>query len=286
MGGWHRPRGLTRPGSPVQLAADGYSLHRTLLGMIHARLLATALATLFLLTASPLHGQEPEDGEVDRWGTEVSLALNSSGGNESLTVLTTEIGFTHLDTEAYELSLDTRFRYGRSEGDEVANNLRVGLTADIRPQGRWSPFVFATAERDPLRRLDVRLNSGGGIKRTFYSDGWDEVSLSGAALYSYEDTDIGAGLNGTTRTARWSWRGRGRYQVRDGTRLEQQVFFQPAWSYIEDYLLEVQSSARVALTRTLAFTANAIYERDSTPAPEIGPDDWALAVGLSLATTW
>jgi hypothetical protein len=232
--------------------------------------------------------QEPAVQEpAERWGAEVGMSLNSSAGNERLTVLTSELGLTHLETTAYELSFRGRLRYGRSEGTEVARNVRVTLNADFWPGERWSPFVFGTGEHDPFRRLDVRLNSGAGIKRTFWRDGWSEVSLSGAVLYEYEslmvpDTVDSAG----THAARWSWRGRGRHHVREGIRLEQVVFYQPAWDRPADYQLESHTRARVAVTERLSITASLLYQRDSTPPPDVVADDWAIAIGLSLATAW
>lgn len=236
-----------------------------------------------------VRAQEPEaqEEEPDRWGSQVGLSLNSSGGNEQLTILTTDLSLTHLQTESYELELETRFRYGRSDGDEVAQNLWGSLNADIRPAEAWSPFLFVTAEQDPFKRLDVRLNGGAGVKRTFYQDGWDEVSLSAAGLYSYENLEVADSLgDGNTETARWSLRTRGRHEVRDGTRFEQTVFFQPAWTELDDYLLEARTTGRVAVTQSVALTTTLTYQRDSTPAPEVGPEDWSVAVGLSLANTW
>lgn len=264
--------------------------------MSHTPCNAITLAALLLAGPSALRAQEPDSvppppaeepaPEPDRWGAEAGFSLNGSGGNENLTVLIAELGLTHLETESYELSFDSRFRYGRSEGREVANSVRGSLTADIRPGSGWSPFVFATAEHDLFRKLKIRLSSGTGVKRTLYRRDWDEVSISGAVLYDYEKTRIDPGLDAVTYTGRWSWRGRARHQIRDGTRFEQVAYFLPAWNEFSDYLLEARSSGRVALTRALAVTATAIYERDSTPAPEVGPDDWSIAVGLSLATAW
>jgi hypothetical protein len=171
----------------------------------------------------------------------------------------------------------------------VAQNLRGTATLDLFPQAGWSPFLFATAEQDPFRKLDLRLNTGGGIKRTFWQEEWDEVSLSGAMLYSYENLDVTPADSvgdGITQNARWSVRGRARRQFGEGTRAEQLVYFQPAWNYVEDYLLESQTSIRVALTRTLAFTSTLLYSRDSTPALDVDPDDWSIAAGLTMATTW
>jgi hypothetical protein len=253
------------------------------------------LTVLALAAAIPGRAASQDAGEVagaeaepatERWGAEIGLALNTSGGNEELTVLTTELGLTHLETTAYELTFRGRLRYGQSDGREVARNVRGTLNAELRPGEAWSPFVFATAEHDPFRRLDVRLNSGSGIKRTFWRQGWSDVSLSGAILYEHERIAREALAAEITHKARWSLRGRARHRLREGTRVEQVVFYQPAWGRAGDYLLEAQSSGRVALSESLAVTTSFLFQRDSTPPAEVSPDDWSLTIGLSLATGW
>jgi hypothetical protein len=241
-----------------------------------------------LVSLAPALGGVLAAQEVpDRWSADLGISVNSAGGNESLTVITTDLGVTHLETTRYELGLRGRARYGRSEGSEVARNLRGSLNADFRPAERWSPFVFATAEHDRFRRLDLRLNTGTGLKHTFWRDGWSEVSMSGAVLYSFEDQAVPDTVGtGVTHTARWSWRGRARRQPREGTRFEQVVFFQPAWNRMGDYLLEAQTSGRIALSEALAFTTSILYQRDNQPPPEVSPDDWSITLGLSVATTW
>lgn len=247
--------------------------------------LLAALLSLFALMAAPLGAQEDEDPE--RWAVELGFALSASGGNQDLTVLTSNAGLTHLETGQYEAEIGGRFRYGRSEGQKVAQNLQGNAVVDLWPEAGWSPFLFATAESDPFKKLDARLNAGSGVKRTFWRDDWSELSLSAAVLYSYENLDVEPALgDGVSHTARWSWRGRARREFAEGRRFEQVVFYQPEWDDAGDYLLESRTSARWALTQALAFTTALLYQRDSTPAPEVGPDDWSLAVGLSVATRW
>lgn len=249
------------------------------------RPLVLVLAT-FIALPSPARTQEA--AEPERWGAEIGFSLNSSGGNEQLTVLTTEVGITHLETSVYEAALGARFRYGRTDGRDVAQNLRANTSIDLWPSARWSPFLFATGENDPFKKLEARLNGGAGLKYTFWQrEDWDEVSLSGAALYSYENLEVADSLgDGVTQTARWSWRGRARTELGEGRRFEQLVFFQPEWDTLSDYLLESRTTGRWALTRSLAFTTSFLYQRDSTPAPDVGPDDWSLEVGLTVATRW
>lgn len=251
-----------------------------------ARTNTIVLLALFLLGHAAA-AQEPAETEDHRWGAEVGLSLNSSGGNNELTVFLTEIEVTRLDTEAYEATVGGRFQYGTSQGEEVARNLRGNATIDLWPAASWSPFLFGTAERDPFKKLNARINGGAGVKRSFWQEGWSEVSASGAVLYSYENLEVADSVgDGVTGTARWSWRGRGRLELGEGRRLEQVVYYQPEWDAFDDYLLESKTSARWALTQGLAFTTSLLYQRDSTPAPDVEPDDWTIAIGLSLATRW
>lgn len=249
------------------------------------RTIAAGLVALTAFSATAT-AQAPEE-QPNRWSTEAGLALQSSGGNESLTVFTTNLGLSHLRTDVFELSLDTRFRYGESEGERVAENLHGEANFDLWPEATWSPFLFATAEQDPIKRLDARFNGGAGAKRTFWQNGWSEVSLSGAVLYSYENLEVPDSLGtGVTQTARWSWRVRGRKEIGASSRLEQTVFFQPAWNDLDDYQLESTTAVRVALSERLSYTTTILYQRDNTPAPDVKPDDYSISVGLSLSTQW
>ncbi|HUG41209.1 MAG TPA: DUF481 domain-containing protein [Longimicrobiales bacterium] len=229
--------------------------------------------------------QEPEQ-EARRWRFDLGVALNSSGGNEDLTVFTSTLALSHIQTDAFELGFDSRIRYGRSGGRDVAQNMRGALTFDFRPEAHWSPFLFASAEKDPFRSLDLRFNGGAGVKRSVWRDGWSEVSLSAAALYSHENLELAEPGNDINRTARWSFRARGRRELGERSRLEQIVFYQPEWRHSGDHLLQSASSIRLGLTDTLAFTLAFLYDRDSTPAPDVAADDWSLVTGVNLTTRW
>lgn len=281
-------RTLTGPAAPVQLQAMPCRINTIALAVATSLVLASALRAQE--PAAELPAEPPEEEEEveagDRWGAEIGFALSTAGGNEDLTVLTSELGLTHLETARYELTFGGRVRYGRSEGTEVARNLRGTVNAEFWPGAPWSPFITATAEHDPFRRLDLRWNSGSGIKRTFWRQGWSEVSLSGAILYAFERVESELALPEVTHMARWSWRARVRHRLQEGTRVEQVVFFQPAWGRIGDYLLEAHSSGRVALSESLALTTSLLYQRDSLPPADVSPDDWSITIGLSMATGW
>lgn len=246
------------------------------------------LVATTLLLPPVAYAQEPDAPEPprERWSADVGFALNATGGNQSIAVLTSTMGLSHLQKDDFELGLSGAIRYGRSDGEEVARNTRAALTFDFRPGAAWTPFVFATGENDPFRKLELRFNGGAGVKRTFWREDWSELSLSGAGLYSHEALEVEPGTDPINRTARWSWRVRARRQLGDRTRAEQVLFWQPDWRRADDYLLEAASSLRLALTRALTLDVAFRFERDSTPAPDVGPDDWSVTTGLSMSTRW
>ncbi len=233
----------------------------------------------------PAAAQEPTAEPAPRWAFNLGLALNSSGGNERLTVLTTQADLTRLATEAFELSLSGRLRYGRSQGEDLARNVRGGVTVDLRPLSRWSPFLFSTVEHDPFKKLNLRTSGGLGAKHTFWGEGWEDLSLSGAVLFSYEnlDTEATDPLDATLEQLRLSWRFRVRRKM-GAVRLEQITYWQPLWDRASDYLLESRSMARVSVTESWSVTATYFFERDSTPPEGVRADDYTVTVGVELAT--
>ncbi|MGH7466326.1 MAG: DUF481 domain-containing protein, partial [Longimicrobiales bacterium] len=132
---------------------------------------------------SSVPSAQPQD---DRWAAAVDLGFASSSGNSDLTSLTTGIRIKHLQTKLFKLEWSVAFRYGESRGEVVARNLQSKLDFDVGPAARVAPFVFASVERDPFRRLDLRARTGSGVKYTFYREAPGEASVRLAAQYSRE----------------------------------------------------------------------------------------------------
>lgn len=242
-----------------------------------------------LMAAAPAAAgaQAPTQDGVERWGYELNLALTSVGGNEDLTVLTTEMRLTRLETDAFELELTGRVRYGRSQGQEVSRNLLGSVKLDLVPEQPWTPFIFSTVEHDRFRKLDLRVNSGGGVKYNVWRSPIAELSTSLAALHSHENFVADPALPAApVNRARWSLRVRGFRALNDALRVEHLSFYQPVWDQAGDYLFSSRSSARLQLTTALAFGISYLFERDSTPPPEVEPDDHVFQVDANFRTRW
>jgi putative salt-induced outer membrane protein YdiY len=251
---------------------------------------ATSLTQILLaalLCAPAAAAQEPpaEAAPPDRWRAIIDFGLTAAAGNEQIVVLTGGSRLTHLVKDDFEFELNGAVRYGRSEGREVARNYRAGLKADVQPGAVVVPFVFATAEHDPFRRLDLRANGGAGAKRVLLRRPGTELNLSLAALYSYENFRVTPGTESARfeQNARWSWRVKGDHELPGGVRLQNVTFYQPVWDRARDYLIEAQSAVRTRIFERLSLTLTHQYQRDSTPPQDdVRKDDHLVKMGLSV----
>lgn len=251
----------------------------------------TSLAILALLAtgslAAPAFAQEAEvDEQPDLWKVAAELSYTDQSGNESLRLLTTGLNLTHLEPERYELDVTLQSRYGEDDQRVIARNHYGAATFDFAPQASISPFLFADAENDRFRRLDLRASGGAGAKYTFYRppDTDNRASASLALLYSYENRSAPAGEPepGARQFARLSLRFKGAQALREGVDLVHISFLQPVANEIEDYLLRTETGIKTSLTDRLALSVVYQTSRDSRPPQGVGADDRLLKTGLIL----
>ena len=221
---------------------------------------------------------EPEPAP-DRWRAAVDLGFNAATGNTRLAVLSTTLRIEHLQTETLELEWAATYRYGESRGDVVARSASTSLNLDIRPASPVSPFAFAIVERDPFRRLDVRSNTGSGVKYTLYSRQRDEASISVAALYSHEAFTSD---QPTRRDARWSVRGKVAQRLGGAARIESTAFYKPVWDHGGDYNIQLLNKLSSKITERLAMTFSHEYLLDSTPPDGVAREDQRFQAGATL----
>ena len=226
----------------------------------------------------PLPEQEPVP---DRWAAALDLGFASSSGNSDLTSLTTGVRLKHLQTRLFKLEWSIAFRYGESQGTVVARNLQSKLDFDVGPAARVSPFVFASAERDPFRKLDLRARTGTGVKYTFYRQEPGEASVRVAAQYSRENFTRAAEQDARTDGA-WSMEFKGNRALGENVKVENTTTFAPVFHDFADHNLDVASKVSSRITRHLALTLTHAYGYDSTPADGVGRTDQRFQAGLTI----
>lgn len=247
----------------------------------------TAALIALLAAATPASAQQDTlsvEEPPDRWKVVLDLSFTGSSGNNEMSMLAAGARATHLVTAEYELEASLQTRYGHSEGREVARSAKGGLSFDLHPEDRWSPFLTLELERDPFRRLDLRSNGGGGMKYTLIDTERAALSLSSAAIYSYEDlAPAEDGHPGElSHLVRSSWRYKGMRAFGDGASVEQVVWYQPLWDLPSDYLMRAETALGVQMTEGLFLRLVHSFQRDSTPPPEVEPDDHVVTMGISI----
>jgi len=224
------------------------------------------------------------DTTPDRWDAAIEFGFNGSTGNTRLTVLTTGFRVKHLETDRYELEWSAAFRYGESDDEVIARSFESGLGWDLWPEAAWSPFAFATLERDAFRRIDLRSNAGVGAKRTFVREENAEVSLSAAVLHDYENfttpTDEDAVADRTN--ARWSIRARGHRQFENGLRFDHVTFYKPIWDDGTDYNIDSNTKVTILVSDRIGLNLSYTFRRDSTPPPDVERNDQIVQAGLTI----
>jgi putative salt-induced outer membrane protein len=244
-------------------------------------LLPAVIAFAGLARPAPALAQaQPQ--EVDRWQGTAEFTLTDASGNQDLRVLTTAFMVRHRIPDLLGLELRLQARYGSSEGERVAESYRGSLNLDLLPAGRWSPFVHSTAEHDPFRRLDVRINSGAGARYRLYRAGnRGEAAVSLAMLHSYESLMATTSSPGSqTEFARWSFQLTGRQQFGNGVTVTHSTHYQPVYDELGDYLLNIDTGLKVLLTRRVALSISHEFDRDSTPAAGVQRDDRLFKTGV------
>lgn len=242
---------------------------------------AHRLALAFVLLA-PAPGRAQEI--VDHWRVQAELGFNGAAGNSSFAILRTGFKATHLKTDVAEFEVSALVRYGKNDQKVIADDARGSLKFDLWPDALFSPFVFADAARDRIRKLDARFSGGAGGKWALWTGSSGKASLSAAALFDYQDFQVATGSAGprTEEGARWSFRTKVEKKVSASTSLEHVAFFQPVWNDMGDYVFDVTHSLTTQMLGSLSLAIEHQYLHDATPPPDVGRDDQRFAVVLKL----
>lgn len=257
--------------------------------MIWHHLLRLGLsASAIILTQTTLAAQDTTaTRRPHTWSAVIDLAFSAASGNDRTTLLTSGLKVKHLQTQRFELEWTGNVRYGRSEGREVARNLKSGLSLNPFPAARVSPYFKITGERDPFRKLDLRSGGQVGAKYTIWRSSRGSVFLTVTGLYSYESFLNPDGPPLPPReNARWSCWFKGSRKIGDRLRLEQSTTYEPVWNQADEYRLTMISSINVPMTEQLALLLNHTYERDSMAPAGVRRDDQLIKTGLTLRTRW
>ena len=240
---------------------------------------------VFLLMATALIAPElAAQEEVDSWQTQLELGFNGASGNSSFSVLRTGGSVKYLHTDMADFEFSALLRYGESEGKVISNDMRSTLKFGWKPQSDFSPFVFVSARRDEIRKLDSKIDGGAGAKWTFFRRGDSKISLSGGALLEYENYQLAAGSTDpeSETVFRISARLNLDHTFASGATIQHTMFWQPEAGDFGDYNIEMTNSVSTQLLSNLALALEHEYLHDEVPPPGVKQNDQKFSAVLRV----
>jgi hypothetical protein len=228
---------------------------------------------------------KPRPPPPDRWDLSTEIGLTDQSGNRVLRLFTGALKFAHREKKKYRLDGRIQSRYGKSEGEVVARSSYGSLAFELHPDGHWSPFLSAETERDPIKRLDLRVNGGAGATYSpFREKNVRTATMSLGLLYSYENLsskDETSPEPDPRFLARWNLKAQGQQKLESSAvTLNVLSLFQPAWGDMDDYLLRTEAGAKVSLTKRLALSVEYQLNRNAQPPSGVEPNDRLLKTGF------
>lgn len=227
----------------------------------------------------------PRPATPDRWDLSTEVSLTDQSGNRVLRLFTGALKFSHREKKKYRLDGRIQSRYGKSEGQVVARNYYSSLGFDLHPGSHWSPFLSGEAERDRIKRLDLRINGGAGATYVPFQGNpkLGSATISVGLLYSYENLTATGPTDPEPEPrslARWNVKVQGQHKLQSSVTLNMLSLYQPAWGEMDDYLLRTEAGAKVSLTKRLALSVEYQVNRNAQPPVGVEPNDRLLKTGL------
>lgn len=224
-------------------------------------------ALLVVLCAGAAPGSAQAPARTWTFDAEVGASL-LFGATEQSTVLSR--ARYEQKVPNWELGLSGTYDYGETDDPDDGRFVSkrawsASINADYLPSGRFSPFLYATAEGSLQRQIDSRVSGGAGGRYRFVDTDHARVDISLAALLERTDSrKVDPGMDDVSSIVRWSARFRARRTL-DEERMTFDLvsFYKPRIGDSEDYTVDVTASLQYALTSILGLKLSLVDTYDS-----------------------
>ena len=246
------------------------------------RLLADGVLALILA------GARVADAQKGTWSGTAHVNASLFFGATDQRLVGTEGELTRSDS-AWQVTINTAFRYGESSNDGVrtvqARSWIGALSADARPLDAWSPFFFGTAASSYEQRLARRATGGIGVKWTVVRSEHTLASVSAAVLGEHTRSlpSPDSGLVTQKDDGRMSLRVKlERHDER--VTLTHLTMYQPRLSRPADALVTTTSRFSYALSNSIAATVTLMdsYDSGARARGARSNSDGQLLLGLAI----
>lgn len=212
-------------------------------------------AVAFLLYSADIFSQESDTTGSD-WALSASTEGLYQSGNTSKLYVNAMSELKRAD-RFVESILGAYFGYGESKGKKDANDLSATFTTDLFYKNKWSPFILQYTEYNFGSGIDIRSQSGAGIKYVFIEDPDHRSSVSVAGIYDYTNLADKPG-NFNNSTTRLSLRLRTRQiAFDDKLQFSFTAYYQPSLNNFKNVIIRFETNLKIPLSKH--FSINSTY---------------------------
>jgi hypothetical protein len=212
-------------------------------------------AILFLLLSN-ISFSQGKDTLKSQWSGSVTASGLYQSGNTNKFLIQGK-GELKKTSRIFETILLLSGSYGENRNTKDDNSYYGALTADLYYEDIFSPFFLQYAEYNYSKGIDLRSQTGGGMKYLFIPDKDHKSSVSMALIYDYLNLQDKPG-NTKSKEIRFSFRLKTKQIVLDK---HMNIIFigmyQPVINYFSKANFFIEGTIEVPLTKM--FRLNSIY---------------------------
>ncbi|HMS32885.1 MAG TPA: DUF481 domain-containing protein [Ignavibacteria bacterium] len=210
---------------------------------------------LILLLADFSLSQEI-DSAKSKWSGEVTFTGLYQSGNTNKFLVQGK-GSVKKTSRILETILLLSGSYGENKGTKDDNSYYGSLTVDLYYEDIFSPFLLQYAEYNYSKGIDLRSQTGGGMKYLFIPHKDHKSSVSLALIYDYLNLQDKPG-NTKSKEIRFSFRLKTKQIVFDKhMNIGFVGMYQPVVNYFSKANIYIEGNIEVPLTKM--FRLNSIY---------------------------
>ncbi len=154
--------------------------------------------------------------------------------------------------------------YGENKSVKDDNTYYGAFTTDLFYKKTFSTFILEYLEYNYSKGIELRSQTGGGVKYLFIRDTLHKSSVSLALIYDYLNLQINPG-NTKSKELRFSFRVKSRHILMDDhLNLSFTGFFQPVVNNFSNANIYIEAIAEAPMTKAFRLNANYNYSFDNT----------------------
>jgi len=227
-----------------------------------------------IINAEDMDQSGHQDGVIGKIG----LSANGSSGNSSK-LHGEGSGRVVWKHAAHTDMLVGSYAYGKSQGKRDTNKAFAHLRHRYALDEQWEVEGFGQLQQNEFANLKLRTLLGGGLRWSREDTTW-MTHLGLGSFYERESLRT-ANSPGSTlwrMNSYWSLA----YHLNQRVRMQNTVYYQPAWKNSRDFRLLNDAVLTVSLTEQLNLRLSLETTHDSRPPAGIKPTDHNYKTGLEF----